>query len=127
MAHRIRFLGLRGRGLVGVSVTVPATIQQRIDDALQSVRHHADHILTFGHRSFIYQAIETQDALDPVRARGWLGIMTAGRVLPLWEQDPTWQHTRGFVDPEDAEDFQHLPLRLLELAEEVLRGADDEI
>ncbi len=64
---------------------LPDTLQQQIKAAFDEMQAHSQHTLSPFRRNAIYTALGS--ASNPVadRARGWLGVQTAHKVLPLWE------------------------------------------
>jgi hypothetical protein len=94
-----------------MSTSLPKEIQLLVNTALAEVNADPQHRLAPQHRRQIYNAFKA--STDPVsqRARGWLAVITAQRVLPLFQQE----------FPEDT-----LPQDLLNTAIGVLQGKVDD-
>ncbi len=94
-----------------MSFPLPAALQTLVAAALTEMQADPAHRLSHQRRSQIY------DALGPLaedagrRARGWLAVSAARRVLPTFEA----------AFPDDA-----LPRQLLDMAVSVLQGRADE-
>lgn len=95
-----------------MSTSLPEEIQPLVNTALAEVNDDAQHRLAPQRRRQIYDAFKA--STDPVgqRACGWLAVITAQRVLPIFKQE----------FPEDT-----LPQDLLNAAIGVLQGKVDDI
>jgi hypothetical protein len=91
-------------------VPIPAHLNPLIAEALTAVRKHPKHQFPPLERRKIYEAFGSRENLIVDRACGWLGIITAKRVLPIF--------TAKY--PQDK-----LPERLIRLAERVVRATLD--
>lgn len=91
-----------------MSTSLSEEIQRLVTTALAEVNADPQHGLSPLRRRQIYDALKT--ATDPIgqRACGWLAVITAQRVLPLFQQE----------FPEDT-----LPQELLNTAIGILQGA----
>lgn len=90
---------------------IPLSLQQLINESLDGVYVHHLHALLPIHRQAIYDCLGPARDSQARRIRGWLDIVTARRVLPIWLADR----------PHDGR-----VMRLLTLAERVLRNQGDE-
>ena len=90
-----------------MSTSLPEELQLLVNTALAEVDTNLQHRLAPQRRRQIYDAFKA--STDPLgqRARGWLAVITARRVLPLFQQE----------FPEDT-----LPQDLLNAAASVLQG-----
>ncbi len=89
--------------------------------ALDVIQRHPTHRFAPSQRRALYELFGPNTHPLVKRARGWLAIITARRVLPVWQEAATHD------DPEDDPDAElivdaHTPERLLALAEGVLQG-----
>ncbi len=94
-----------------MSTPLPEELQLLVNTALAEVNANPQHRLVPQRRRQIYDAFKA--SMDPVsqRARSWLAVITAQRVLPLFQQE----------FPEDT-----LPQDLLNAAIGVLQGQVDD-
>ncbi len=81
----------------------PETLQQTVHRVYQSMLSHPEHRVPPFDRQSIYQVLDSLSRC----ARGWLALLTARHVLPIWEQV-------RLGDP--------MPAHLLDMTEAVLRG-----
>ncbi len=90
--------------------TLPSALSQAIESAYAAMERHPEHMLPPVYRQAIYRAIGPQS--DPLshQVLGRLALLSARRVLPIW------QRTR----PDD-----HTPERLLATAEDMMSGRWD--
>jgi hypothetical protein len=79
-------------------------LQETIEQAYESMIYHPRFALAHIHRRSIYQQLQLPEVKHGQLARKWLAIITARRVLPVW------QHTR----PHD-----NLAIHVLTIAERV--------
>lgn len=109
----------------------PLALQSLCDQYLEKVRNDPQHSLEAADRSAIYQAFgpllgmkqrEIQNGrlilTQADKAFGWLGIITARKVIPIWE-------AATVEDVDDNEDFSANPNEMLRVAEGVLLGTID--
>jgi hypothetical protein len=108
---------------------VPNTLQTAIDEALQAMRTHPQHHLAPYYRQKIYTLLKTFNKQNESkvprtpspdnpgdRARSWLAVQTAERVMPIFEQG-----TFGLDDVPDGS--LELPPMLLDAARGIMLGA----
>ncbi len=101
-------------------MSLPASAQALRDQLLTLMRSDPDHHITPRQRRELLQAFGAEHQHPPVvnRFRGWLGILTARYVLPIWHAAlPIWTEI-----PQDLPDHNLLPDRLITLAEAVVAG-----
>jgi immunity protein Imm5 of predicted polymorphic toxin system len=91
-----------------MSVTLPAALQQRINEALDAMRANPTHHLAPSYRKAIYEAIGPKQDAFVMQVRGWLAIIAVQRVVPIFQQ----------VIPDEP-----LPQQLLDAAQAILLGA----
>jgi hypothetical protein len=87
------------------------------------MHNDTDHHLTPLQRLELLRAFGLPSQHSPAvnRFRGWLGILTARYVLPIWHAAlPIWTEI-----PQDLPDDNLLPDRLITLAETILAGTAD--
>ena len=104
-------------------MALPTSAQALCDQLLELMRNDPDHHITPLQRHELLQILDVPDVPSPVlnRFRGWLGIMTARYVLPIWQATlPIWSEI-----PPDLPDNNLLPERLITLAESVVAGTTD--
>jgi len=104
-------------------MALPASAQALCDQLLALMRSDPDHHITPLQRHELFQAFDIPHQHTPVvnRFRGWLGILTARYVLPIWHAAlPIWTEI-----PQDLPDDNLLPDRLITLAEVVVAGTAD--
>ncbi len=91
-------------------MSLPPNLDRLLDATQSAVQRHPEHRLEPARRRAIYEAFGPKT--DPVanRARGWLAVLTAQRVLPIFEQ---------------ALPGEELPRQLIEMAVGVLQGKFD--
>ena len=89
---------------------LPTELQHSIDQALEAILNHPQHLLSTRHRRAIYNAFGAVENRNAEQARVRLAVMTAWRVLPVWQR----------VWPSDS-----LPQFALRTAGEVLQGIVD--
>lgn len=63
---------------------LPISLQHLVDTSLDAVRAHLLHQLTPRQRNAIYAHLESVDHLAYPSVRGWLGIIAARRVMPIF-------------------------------------------
>jgi len=112
---------------------LPTKTQELVLTCLEKMRSDPRHLLTFSDREAIYDSFglllndEVRDEKNnswwmvlskASQVLGWLAVLTARKVLPIWEQNPV---------PNDPNDkiYSHDPLEMLEIAEGVLRETVD--
>ena len=86
---------------------LPSQVQQAIDRAAEAMMLHPAHALHPLYRRDIYTAFGPTNEMRCRLSRGWLAVITARHVLPLWQQ----------AQPNDD-----LPEHLLDIAKGVLQG-----
>lgn len=86
-------------------------LQEQIKTALEEMNNHPDHRLSPARRREIYVVFGPKDDQITQKARGWLGVLAAQRVLPLFYE----------IYPNDE-----LPQEILDTALGVLQGHVDE-
>ena len=91
-------------------MTLPAELQKAIDRAHASMVSYSEHALIPIWRRDIYKAFCPAGDPRSQATRGWLAVITARRVLPVWQQ----------ARPND-----NMPFLLLNIAEGVLGGTSD--
>jgi hypothetical protein len=91
-------------------MSLPTELQHSIDQALDAILNHPQHLLPSRHRRAIYNAFGAVETGNAEQARVRLAVMTARHVLPVW------QH----VWPSDS-----LPQFALRTADDVLQGRVD--
>jgi hypothetical protein len=99
---------------------LPGYVRSMIDEALTEISLDSEHHFTLTRRFALYKALGSPDPqpsiLNPFR--GWLGVLTAKYVLPIWHQAlPIWEDI-----PPDLPDDNRLPDQLITTAEGVLSG-----
>ncbi len=94
-----------------MSLPLPETLQALVNTALADMQADPSHRLSHQRRSQIYDAMGPLTENIGRYARGWLAVITARRVLPIFQA----------AFPEDT-----LPQQLLDMAVSILQGRDDE-
>ncbi len=93
---------------------IPDLLQQMLVDSLAAMNSDPSYHLSPISRLSLYHFLNPKDPSVPRFARGWLGILTARRVLPIWHAYcPSWT------------DQNQIPERLLDIARNSLRGEMD--
>jgi len=94
-------------GHPGDSAALPSALSQAIESAYAAMERHPEHMLLPVYRQAIYRAIGPQG--DPMshQALARLALLSAWRVLPIWQRQR----------PDD-----HTPERLLATAEDMMTG-----
>ena len=90
---------------------LPPALQTLVDTALAEMQTDPDHRLSHRRRGQIYDALGPLTEDSGRKARGWLAVMTAMRVLPIFQA----------AFPEDT-----LPQQLLDMAVSMVQGRGDE-
>jgi hypothetical protein len=115
--------------LQSAQTPLPPRVQAAIDQEMHTMQSHPRHHLLAYYRLQIYLALNTfntQPAARPPRVptvgnvgdrvRGWLAILAAERVLPIFEQ--------GVFSPDDlVEEDRKLPITLLAMAKNLMQGS----
>jgi len=103
-------------------MALPEELHRLTVESLASMRMDPFHRLHPSRRLTIYQWLNNRPENPEYRKlRGWLGLLAARRVLPIWhELRPVWVHTTDRL-PEGGQ----LPDRLLSIARSILRGSID--
>jgi hypothetical protein len=70
---------------------MPPPLQQAIEEALAAIRSHPNHELNWRYRRAIYQAFGDYEVSEVRKARNWLAILTAQKVLPIFTGLVPWQ------------------------------------
>jgi len=65
---------------------VPQSLQNLVTALINAVQTHPQHALLPFQRHMIYDYFGKVAVVSSRRRRGWLAIITAERVLPLWQQ-----------------------------------------
>ncbi len=89
---------------------MPTHLKVLIDQTLGEIRYHPEHRIEPKRRREIYNAFGPKEDIKANRSRGWLAVISARYVLPIFE--------RGFPDVDT-------PSRLIDIAEKTARGAFD--
>lgn len=103
-------------------MALPEELHRLSVEALASMRMDLQHRLAPARRLAIYRLLGENDAQPEFRkTRGWLGLLSARRVLPIWhELRPVWVHS-----PDRFPEGGQLPDRLLSITRNILRGSMD--
>lgn len=104
-------------------MSLPASAQALRDQLLTLMRNDLNHHITPLQRHELLQTFDIPHQHAPVvnHFRGWLGILTARYVLPIWHAAlPIWTEI-----PQDIPDNNLLPDQLITLAENVVAGITD--
>src|SRR6266508_3806362 len=91
---------------MGSPMRVPTDIQSIVADGLSAMYAHPDHHYDWRRRRDMYQHMHDQYGQRGHEAHGWLAVLTAEHVLPLF--------TSTF--PDDP-----LPLRLVQGARQIMQ------
>jgi len=86
-------------------MTLPSDVEQAIEKAYHEMLKDVHHNLHLKQRLYIYKAITVTAGFKAKKIRGWLALLTAKLVLPIWEKEK----------PDDK-----LPRTLLQVAENFL-------
>jgi len=103
-------------------INIPEKLHRLTVEALTSMRMDPYYRLAPSRRLAIYHLLD-KDLTRPEypRTRGWLGLLTARHVLPIWHDlRPAW-----IQSAENFPQVNQLPDRMLGLARNILRGTKD--
>lgn len=100
---------------------VPAELQLLLEQGHAAMLQNQQHLLAPSYRDRIYRAIGSEDDYHAKRVRGWLGLLTAQKVLPIWKQAWFRSGLAKLPWPDDIPQPEHL----LQHTEAVLVGSAD--
>ncbi len=99
----------RPERVISFDAEIPLRLQMLIRDTVQAIRQHPSHQFLPAVRRAFYDSL-SPDPPFAMQAEGWLAVIAARRVLPLFK---------------NAIPDEHSPEELLELAEALLRNQAD--
>ncbi|MCA9883373.1 MAG: hypothetical protein KC708_10405 [Anaerolineae bacterium] len=105
-------------------MTIPANLNQALQEALEEVRSDPSHQLGPATRATLYKIFPEIDTPVANLARRWLAVLTGKYVLPLWSP-PDYEKYHYPPQPEDFPEelvTQTAADYALELAEKVIMG-----
>jgi hypothetical protein len=99
---------------------MPPELKALIDSLLQQVDEDGAHNLALTERYKLYRLIDSLDNPEPIRVvRGWLGVLAARRVLPIWQAKASYWEG---MEEQFEIDIKILPDLILEVNENVLKN-----
>jgi hypothetical protein len=115
---------------------IPLQLQQLTSTYLDLVQSRPQHSLEKSERRAIFQSFGALGNLEQRasaalsetdRAYAWLGVITARKVLPIWQAAriklaASAAENRGIIEEEFDKQYSYIPQKMLELAEGYLRG-----
>lgn len=85
-------------------ITLHPILEKAIMLAYENLIQDAHHNLLLKYRIPIYNALKVEDGINTIKIRGWLAVLSAKLVLPVWEKEkPEDTFSRTFI--EQAEKF----------------------